>query len=195
MQLQVNGRTKCVSSLDNHRLTETLQFFAKMNLFALPLYIILAFNLQFAFLQTVTRDITFFLLQGLGFNPALNGYLISVPIANGNWAASIDWDCTGWKSMLAFFALVMATGRDNRTKMRGLLVFIPAIFAINILRIVFMFYFVSAYDLAYYGIVHQTIWSWGLIATILAFWVIWLRKAEWFNGNDGRNHKAGRKQK
>ena len=55
------------------------------------------------------------------------------------------------------------------------LVFIPAVYLANLVRIWFMFFFVSKFGLYYYDFVHATLWSWGLILTILVFWVIWIR--------------------
>jgi exosortase/archaeosortase family protein len=153
-----------------------LNFLIRLNIFAIPLYVILILDLSLPQLQHAVADITFYLLSAAGFDPAISGLLISIPITNGSWAAFISWDCTAWKSMLAFLALVMATDYKSKSKWKGLAIFIPAIFVVNILRIFFMFYFVKTYDLAYYAFVHAVVWSWGMIFVILAFWLIWLKK-------------------
>lgn len=154
---------------------EMLFFLAKLNLFAVPLYAMLLLDVQFAALQSATRDITFYLLNVLGLSPSASGYLISIPIQNGNWAALINWDCTGWKSLLAFAALVFATGRPLKNKVHGLAVFLPLIFAVNIARIIFMFLYVRTFDIAYYQFVHAMVWSWGMIFVILLSWVVWMK--------------------
>ncbi|HIG97139.1 MAG TPA: exosortase/archaeosortase family protein [Candidatus Aenigmarchaeota archaeon] len=155
-------------------LIHVLRFFIKFNLFAIPLYIILYEGWTLVELQLLVANAVTAMLQSIGFNPTAHDLLISIPIRNGNWGAFINWDCTGWKSMLAFFALVMATEFPLRRKLAGLLL-IPVIFVINLLRIVFMFFYVRTFDLANYQIVHAVIWSWGLIAVIIVLWLLWLR--------------------
>lgn len=168
------------------RRAQLLSFLIKLNLFAIPLYAILILDLSFAPMQKLIADATFSLLSAAGFSPSINGLLISIPIKNGNWGAFINWDCTAWKSMLAFFALVMATkGRQTdvqstpswfKGKAAGLMMFLPLIFAANLLRIFFIFYYVRTFDLAYYQIVHDVVWSWGMIFAVLAFWLVWMKK-------------------
>ncbi len=152
-----------------------LKFLIKFNLFALPLYVLLVLDWQSGWLQTFTADITYNLLQATGIAAERTGNFIAIQLQNGTWGAFINWDCTGWKSFLALFALVMATDFPLKKKAKGLAVLLPALFAVNILRIVFMFHFARGFDLAYFELVHATIWSWGLIAAILVFWVAWMR--------------------
>ena len=161
-------------SATDAKLLRILKFIIKFNLFAIPLYIILYEGWTLPWLQQAIANITTAILGALGYNPTANGLYISIPIRNGDWAAFISWDCTGWKSLLAFFALVMATDYPMKRKLLGLLL-LPVIFAVNLLRIVFMFFYVRTFDLANYQTVHTIIWSWGLILTIIALWLIWLR--------------------
>ncbi|MCX6815809.1 MAG: exosortase/archaeosortase family protein [Candidatus Aenigmarchaeota archaeon] len=152
---------------------KALNFLIRLLVWAIPLYIILIFDLSLPQLQYAVANIVTYLLNLAGMHPVLNDLFISIPIKDGSWGAFINWDCTAWKSMLAFLALVMAV--DKGKKVKGLILFIPLIFIVNILRIFFMFYFVKTYDLAYFEIVHTLIWSWGLIFTVLIFWIIWLK--------------------
>jgi exosortase/archaeosortase family protein len=161
--------------LDNRKLLATLEFFVKLLLFAIPLYVILIFNLSFGPLQAVVRDLAAWLIGAAGMQPTVAGSVISIPLAGGNWGAAISWDCTGWKSMLVFLALVFATPRSMRDRAKGLAIFLPLIFIVNIVRIAFMFYFVQTAGLAYFDLVHAVIWSWGLIAVVLVCWLVWLR--------------------
>ena len=151
-----------------------LKFLIKFNIFAIPLYIIIISGLTWPFLMDLTENISFFILRIIEVDATLDNNFITVPVINGNFAATVSWDSTGWKSMLAFFALVFATEFSIKKKMFGLLL-IPIIYLINILRIVFMFFFVSKYDVAYYNLLHETLWSWGLIISILVLWVVWMK--------------------
>lgn len=161
--------------LDNHRLFATLQFLIKLNLFAIPLYIILFLDLTFPPFQSFVKDVALWWLNDMGLAPTASGYLISIPVQHGSWAAFISWDCTGWKSLLALFALVMASPATMKSRAKGLAIFLPVIFAANIVRIGFMFFIVKTYGLAYYSLAHAIIWSWGMIAAILVCWLIWMK--------------------
>ncbi len=158
----------------NKDLLRVLRFIIKFNIFAIPLYVILIADLSFVPLQKFIADFIFNSLNAMGYNPTINELLISIPIKNGDWAATINWDCTGWKSMLALFALIMATDFGTNRKLLGLLL-IPVVFAINLLRILFMFFWVKTFDLAYYQTVHSLVWSWGLIFTVLILWFLWMK--------------------
>src|SRR3989344_2790729 len=81
---------------------------------------------------------------------------------------------TGWKSMLALFALIMATDFRLKRKAFGMIL-IPVVFFINLLRILFMFFWVKTFDLAHYQTLHSLIWSCGLILTIVLLWFVWMK--------------------
>ncbi|MFH0832448.1 MAG: archaeosortase/exosortase family protein [Candidatus Aenigmatarchaeota archaeon] len=161
-------------NIDNAKLKRILGFLLKFNIFAIPLYLIILSGFQSPFLINLTTDFSFSLIHFSGIDATRNG-LISVPTQDGEFAASIDWDCTGWKSMLALFALIFATDFGLRKKLYGLAL-IPVVYAVNIARIWFMFFYVSSFGTAHYQFVHATVWSWGLILTILVLWVVWMRR-------------------
>lgn len=161
-------------NVKNEKLFRIAKFLAKFNIFAIPLYAILLSGWTLVELQRLVADVTMYMLTAAGMNPAINDLLISIPIKNGDWAAVINWDCTGWKSMLAFLALVMATDYPAKRKLAGLML-LPVIFAVNLLRIFFMFFYVKTFDLASYQLVHAVVWSWGLILTILILWIVWMK--------------------
>ena len=146
-------------------------FFIKFNLLALPLYIVSIINFDFYFIQSATANVVYYFLNILNFSPVIDGIMITIPVQNGAWAALINSACTGWKSALLFLALVFATPKNNK---RFALLFIPLIFAINIVRILFMFW-VASFDLAYFELAHAIVWSWGMLLAVLALWIIWIK--------------------
>jgi len=167
--------------ITNKKLLMFVKFIVLLNVFAIPLYAILLSGAQLHELTSFTSDVAYAMVEATGLEPQMVGELITIPIENGRWAASVDWDCTAWKSMLAFFALVMSTGIAaglSRKKMLIGMVFIPIIYVVNLIRIWFMFVFVKTYDLAYFDIVHTLVWSWGLIILILIFWILWMKYVE-----------------
>lgn len=154
--------------------TSLLAFLIRFNIFAVPLYIILITGAKFEPLMQLTTQLAFAFLRTTGISAELHGSVISVPTDSGSFGAYVSWDSTGWKSMLALAALIFATGFPLRKKMYGLFL-IPLVYLINILRIWFMFFIVTI-NAGYFEIAHITIWSWGLIFTILLLWVIWMKR-------------------
>jgi len=159
----------------NKNLLAALVFLLRFNLFAIPLYLIIFSGYSSGLLIRMTADITYGMLHATGIEAERSGNLISMPVENGNWAAVINWDCVGWKSMLVMLALVMATPSCKRKKLYGIAL-LPLVYAINIIRIWFMFFFVSKFGLAYFGIVHAVVWSWGLLIAVLLLWLVWIRR-------------------
>lgn len=149
-------------------------FLLKFNLFSVPLYAILVSGAKLPFLIATTTFLSYSLVSAT-IPASMENSIISIPAADGSFAAYITWDSTGWKSMLAMAALIFATDFPRRKKLRGL-VFVPLVYAANIVRIWLMFLAVHWYGTGVFPFLHTTLWSFGLIATILAFWVIWMKK-------------------
>ncbi len=160
----------------NETLYALLKFFVRLNIFAIPLYFIILTGYQSKPLIDITTSLAFGLVRLSGMHAELVGDTISVPVEGGYWGAYVSWDSTGWKSALAFTALVFATDFSLRKKLIALL-FVPVIYAANVLRIWFMFFSVSQYGVSAFPLLHTTVWSWGLIAVVLALWVIWMKFA------------------
>jgi len=160
----------------NEKLIRVLWFLIKFNIFAIPLYIIMITGFVFYGMQEFVANIVSFLLNSTGIPASLSGINIIIPVLGGFFSAEIIWDCVGWKSLLAFFALVFATDLSLRKKLWAMTL-LPVIFVINIIRLWFMFFYVYNFGLDGYSFVHAVVWSWGLIITIVILWILWLRWA------------------
>src|SRR3989344_6345859 len=112
-------------------LSRVLKFFIKLNIFAIPLYLILITTYQSAEFMQFTASASYGIMKATGIPATIDGTLIKIPLDNGSFAAYVSWDSTGLKSLLAFFALVFATDFSWRKKMYGLF-FLPIIYFINI---------------------------------------------------------------
>ncbi len=154
---------------------DIIEFILRLNIFLIPFYIIILFDIRSTYLIEITKNTVLSWLNSTGIHTTVFDSIISVPIKNGNWGAEITWDCVGWKSMFLFLALVMATKTTIHNKIKGLFI-IPIIYIINIARIWFMFYYVINFDLPYFSIVHTIIWGFGLTIIILILWYLWLQK-------------------
>ncbi|MBI4019544.1 MAG: archaeosortase/exosortase family protein [Candidatus Aenigmarchaeota archaeon] len=158
-------------------LRSQFEFIVKLNIFALPFYIIELAGVQFTWFIELTERISFLLMQLTGLPVIIENGLIAIPVNGGTWAAYVSWDSSGWKSLLIFFALVMATDVALNKRLAGLLL-LPVLYVLNILRIWFMFFFVWVFGLEHYTLVHGTLWSWGSIASLLVLWFLWKKWAE-----------------
>ncbi len=149
---------------------EGLFFLLRLNLFLIPLYVVETLRLEWQPLTALVSSIISALIPG----SSVGNNIITFAVREGSFAMAIDWDCTGWKSMLFFLALVLAVKSDKRSKILGL-AFLPAIFAVNILRIWSIAYALSVYGTGSFDMLHSVIWSFGSIAVVLAFWLLWMK--------------------
>ena len=158
-----------------NKANRTLWFFIRFNLFALPLYAIMLSGTSVPVFQHLTRALAFMGLQIIGVPASESGGFIVVPVSAGNFAATVSWDSTGWKSMLALLALIFATDFSMGKKLKGLLL-LPVIYALNVTRIIFIFYAVHAWGTGYFAALHETLWSLGMIIAVLALWYFWIKR-------------------
>ena len=162
-----------VSRSSDERINSAVVFITRFLVLSIPLYIVMLAEWQVNQLISLTDVLSRQLLSVTGIKYGVINNLITLPVDNGTWAAFINWDCTGWKSMYAFFALVFASPVEMRKKLWALLL-LPVIYSINLGRIWFMF-FIASVDLSLFPIIHAVVWSWGLVAVVLLFWLAWLR--------------------
>lgn len=155
-------------------LKEILIFLFKLNIFLVPLYVFSYIKVNFYPAQSVVATLVSNLLRVMNVNVVKKDLLIVVSSKSGAFAGFIDFDCIGWKSMLAFIALIFATPSSERKKLIGLL-FLPLIFFINILRITIVFFIVATYGIEHFSLVHSVGWSFGMIFMVLVLWVVWMK--------------------
>ncbi|MAH42901.1 hypothetical protein CL614_04225 [archaeon] len=163
---------------DKKRQKYVLKFLMKFLILAIPLYAIMIFGLSIPALQAnVAVFITWF-LNLTGVPATVSGIMITLP----EFAGYIAWDCIGWKSIIAFIGLISAThiynGKQFWGKKRYLgFALIPVIFVVNLVRIWFMF-FIASIDVDLYFLLHDIVWSWGLILLVLILWVLWFKRIQ-----------------
>lgn len=159
-------------------------FLVKFNLLAIPLYLIMYFNLSYPPLQNFLATISapFIKLFGyqtsLVYSPYCNAKSIFLP--EFEKAICISWDSTGWKSMYALAALAIATPFIAwKKKWKFIAIGVPTVFVINYLRIVTTIVIAIKFGWQYFDIVHTVLWREGLILLIVAIWFVWLRKEKY----------------
>jgi exosortase/archaeosortase family protein len=159
----------------NEKLKKILFFLIKFNLLAIPLYLILIFNLSFQPFQNFVATLTTISLKSLGYRVAQDGFTLAIFHSNKLSQLEISWDSTGWKSLYALFALVFATSGDLRKKIKFLIIALPTLFLINILRIVSTIVFALEFGFEYFDLIHLFLWREGLIFFVILFWFIWAK--------------------
>lgn len=153
------------------RLLDVLFFILKILVFVIPLYALMLFQDVLIPLQHAVSSHVESVLLLLGSEVARDGFLF---VADG-FPFFVSVDCTGWKSMLFFIALVFAVPRTGMKKrLAGVAAGLAAIYLANLARILVMVHAYTALGPGVAGLLHDFFWQFGLIAVVLVSWVIWL---------------------
>jgi len=121
----------------------------------------------------LTARMTLFILHFLRVEAMRIGSQIHHP---GGFAYEIYYRCTAVLVATLLGALTVATPASVRCKLIGLSVGIPVLFALNLIRLVHLFYtgvfYPGLFDLA-----HGLVWELILISATLGLWWLWSRWA------------------
>lgn len=158
------------------KLMAAVLFLVKFNLLALPMYAVMSMDLTVQPLQSFVASSVHLLLQLLGHESVVKESILLFSSGQSVVAADMTFDCIGWKSMYTLFALAAATPKiEWKRKLKFLAAGLPAIFAINILRIVTTIAAVISFGTVYLEIVHSILWQEGLVAVVVGIWYFWLK--------------------
>lgn len=94
------------------KLIEVLKFLVIFNVLAIPMYVILYLNLTYDPLQNLVAYISLKLLQAVGVDAIQQNSIITLLANNQLLNIQISFDSTGWKTLYALFALVIATPKE-----------------------------------------------------------------------------------
>ena len=146
---------------------ELLRFFLVLALMAVPFYLILKLEPYFWDVQVFTASNVYVLLLVLGFQPVQQGYFIFVMGKGLEVAAA----CVGWRSVLAFLALLVATpGKRNPA---GGLALIPILYGFNIFRLATSL-LTNVFAQNLFDIVHGFLWTYSMTFLVLGLWWYWV---------------------
>ncbi|HLC39737.1 MAG TPA: exosortase/archaeosortase family protein [archaeon] len=161
------------------KLLQVGQFFLVFNLLALPMYFVLLTDATFPPLQNFLAAITAHVLQFQKISATSSGSFVTIVDADNTLRnVQISLDSTGWKSLYALAALVVATPLPSwERKFRFLAVSLPAVFLLNFLRVWSTLWYSFVFGWENFDVVHTLLWREGLIAVVLLFWFFWLRDA------------------
>lgn len=158
---------------ENERLIYILTFLIRFCAMAIPLYLILLLGADFSFLQKIVVSNVISTLPLFGVSASADGFDI---ITNTKIPVMVDIspDCTGWKSMLAYAALVLAVPNVSRRKRAVGLAGVLIIHALNVLRIAFLTWVEVNHGIQAFLSTHTFLLKAGFPIIILLVWLCWL---------------------
>ena len=157
------------------RMWDTLIFLIRFCILAIPLHLIIWTGYDFSHIITITSYFTSKLLSVLGTNFFQIENTFIIKTATGTLIADIIKDCSGWKSFLALFSLIIATRHSTiKAKTIGIIIGTFAIFIGNVIRLATTFHLTYLKGLEIFDITHNILWQGGLILLVLAIWLFWL---------------------
>ena len=158
------------------KLWVVLVFLVRIILLSLPLYLILWANPSFDSLRYAVRDNALFAANAAGVEADVDEFVLNLNTVDGPVSIDIAADCTGWKSAVAYLALLLAVpGVSNRKRLIGL-IGIPVLYAVNVARIAFLLWAVVNMGFGYFQVFHEYLWKLGLSFAVLIVWYAWLTK-------------------
>jgi exosortase/archaeosortase family protein len=152
------------------RLLDTNIFFGKMLLVGAVFHLILYLYPNTVPIQAAFGDLITGIMNSLGYSFSSPG----VFILQGEKAYEITQDCLGWKSMMAFVALMYASPGRLRDNLKYLGAGLLLIAAANVVRVVTTIH-LSELGIISFEIIHGVLWKWGLTALVLVGWAAWFR--------------------
>lgn len=166
-----------LSKKSRKKLIEVLKFIVIFNLLAIPMYVVLYFNLSFEPLKNFLAFLTTQTLTLFGVNAVQQNAFVNLLAHNQLLRIEISFDSTGWKTLYALFALTLATPkRKIKNKLKFLVWGLPLLFVVNFLRILTTILVAVYYGYQYFDVVHLFLWREGLIAAVVILWYLWLRQ-------------------
>jgi exosortase H (IPTLxxWG-CTERM-specific) len=125
-------------------------------------------------LTTWTARVTLALLHWVGMEATRMATVVSHP---SGFAYEIYYRCTGFLPVAFLMTAILASPGHWRRKLVGLVVGVPVLIALNLTRLVHLFY-VGVYHPAAFDLAHSVLWEGFLILAILGLWLIFTRWSE-----------------
>ncbi|MBU5690280.1 MAG: hypothetical protein QXM68_00050 [Candidatus Aenigmatarchaeota archaeon] len=151
-------------------LKQILIFLLKVNLLLIPFYAIIYFDLSYYPAQKLFALIIFDIIKFFGFYIKIDETMLL--LGDQNYPVNISFDCIGWKSSYSLIALVIASSGIMKEKLIFLAKWLPAMVAINILRVIIAILTGFLLGFESIKIIHDYILQPAMILVVLTVW--WL---------------------
>ncbi len=110
-------------------------------------------------------------LNLLGSSTSVNGTILS----SDSFAVNIVAECTAVGPLVLFMGAVLAYPSAIRAKSIGWLLGLVVLSAVNLIRIMSLFWIGSAYP-RYLDIAHLLVWQTAMILLAIVLWLFWVEK-------------------
>ncbi|MBN2252185.1 MAG: exosortase/archaeosortase family protein [Kosmotogaceae bacterium] len=158
-------------------------FIIKFNLLAIPMYLFIYSGASLIPLQTLVADVSSRFISLAGYDVSRQGHFITatridpIKLTIDSHIIDINVDCTGWKTMYAFAALLIASPiKNDRKKVRDIANGALLLAIINVFRIVTTIMIALEIGFHTLDFVHTFLWREGLVIVLIVLWYAWFRK-------------------
>lgn len=156
-----------------NRLKSVLWFLVKLNVLAVPLYLISYFGYSVPEFQNIWAQILSGAMNAFGYTNTVLGHTIGTKVGDSIQQIDFSWDSTGWKSLYAMAALVFASGVGAlRYKLKFLAWMLPLVFFVNFLRVFSTVVFSINFGFDYFDLVHGFLWSGLMVVFVIGAWYL-----------------------
>ncbi|NIR45335.1 MAG: hypothetical protein GWN99_13030 [Gemmatimonadetes bacterium] len=118
-------------------------------------------------LRVLTARAVLVIVQGAGIDAFRD---VSALYGPGGFAYQISRGCLGLVPVAFLVVGVLAYPGERRRKLQALAVGVPALFALNLARLVHLFY-LGVYRPDLFSLAHQLFWQAGIVAAVFLVWV------------------------
>lgn len=148
--------------------------FAGTYLFFIGLFVFMyiIFQEHFSFLSSLTASVLSSILGLLGVSHTLDETILHLV---GGISLKVIDECTGIYELFVYAGCVMAYPTSSRKKLAGVAFGIPAIFGINMVRLLSLA-FVGLWFPSIFSYVHYYLWQVTLILLVVFVMLVWIEK-------------------
>ncbi len=125
-------------------------------------------------LAVLTARITAFLLHRIGLPAQREEALLSHP---DGFSYEVAYTCTGFLPAVTFIVCLAASSGPVRAKLAGIAWGVPALIAVNLLRLVHLYY-LGVHMPSAFALAHEVVWEVLLAITFVGLWTVWLRRVQ-----------------
>ncbi len=162
---------------------QLIKFLVALILLAAPLYAIMESSFSLYIFESPYAKGVSWILNAQGINTNITkgyeeGGLLMPILEVENYGQPIGFGraCTGYRSILAIFALIFAVpGISIKRKAKGFAVAAPVMIVINFIRLYVTVLAGALFGVEAFSFVHTILWRVGLIGAVLIIWILWLR--------------------
>jgi archaeosortase B (VPXXXP-CTERM-specific) len=119
-----------------------------------------------------TAAATGFFLNIFGASVEVDGSLVSSP----DFSMGIVFGCTGIVAMAIYASAVLAYPCRPKQKAIGIAFGVSALFVLNLVRTVSLFFIGSHFSSGFFDTAHMLIWQPVMIAVAIVLWLFWVEK-------------------